>query len=168
MPKIKLISTNRRVAVIVTLIIISFFLTTIFLPLLLVYLIPQSGIGYYLLEHLYYGYLSIPIMIYVVYSGIFCFNIKIDSYIIDIRSRRIISGIFKSPNYIDISHNMLSDFTFFNRPLSFNKTLMIKIETDTGKKITKRFNLTFLPKEEEKRISKTLEKIIAKTADGRK
>ena len=164
MPRIKLISTNGKTASLITLLIIAFGLITIFFPLLLIRLIPQSGIGNYFLGHLYYGYFSIPILLYVFYTGIYSYKIKIDSYIIDVRSRRTISGIFQQPNYVDISHAMLSEFAFFNRPFSFNKTLMIKIETDTGKKIAKRFNLTFLSKKEEKKISKVLEQIIAKNS----
>ena len=161
MPKIKLISTNRKIVIIITLIIIAFVLITILFPLLLMRLIPQSGIGNYILENLPYGYIAIPIMLYFFYTGIFYYKIKFDSYIIDIRSSRTIFGIFQSPNYIDIPHTMLIDFSFFNRPYSFNKTLMIKIKTDTGKKIVKRFNLSFLSKKEEKKIFKVLEKIIA-------
>jgi len=162
MLKIKLISTNRKIVIIITLLIMAFVMTTIFFPLLLIRLIPQSGIGNYFLDHLYFGYVSIPIVLYFIYTGIFSYHIKIDPYVIDARSQRIISGIFKAPNYIDIPHAMLIDFSFFNRPYSFNKTLMIKIKTDTGKKIAKRFNLSFLSKKEEKEISKVLEKIIAK------
>ena len=165
MPRIKLISTNRKTALLITLLIFAFGMITIFFPLLLIRLIPQSGIGNYFFEHLYYGYFSIPIMLYIIYIGVFLYKIKIDSYIIDIRSRRIISGIFKPPHYIDIAHTMLSEFAFFNRPFSFNKTLMIKITTDAGKKVVKRFNLSFLSKKEEKKISKALEQIIA---NGRK
>ena len=164
MPRIKLISTNGKTASLITLLIIAFGLITIFFPLLLIRLIPQSGIGNYFLGHLYYGYFSIPILLYVFYTGIYSYKIKIDSYIIDVRSRRTISGIFQQPNYVDISHAMLSEFAFFNRPFSFNKTLMIKIETDTGKKIAKRFNLTFLSKKEEEKISKVLERIIARNS----
>ena len=164
MPRIKLISTNRKIALLITGIIIIFGLITVFLPLLLLRLIPQSGIGHYLLEHFYYAYTSIPILIYFTYTGIYFYEIKIDSYIIDVRSYRTISGVFKPPNYIDIDHTMLSDFSFFNRPFSFNKTLMIKINTDNGKKVAKRFNLTFLSKKEEERIGKVLEQIIAKNS----
>ena len=164
MPKIKLISTNRKKAPLITLIIIAFALTTIFFPLLLIRLIPQSGIGNYFLEHLYYGYFSIPILLYFIYTGIFLYQINFDSYIIDIRSSRIISGIFKASNYIDIAHKMLSDFSFFNRPFSFNKTLMIKVKTDSGKQVARRFNLTFLSKKEEERIRKILKQIIAKNS----
>ena len=164
MPRIKLLSSNRKKALLITLLFILFSLTTIFFPLLLMRLIPQSGIGNFFLEHLYFGYLSAPLLLYIIYTGIFSYEIKIDSYIIDVKSNRIIFGIFKPLNYIDISHEMLSAFSFFNRPFSFNKTLMIKIETDTGKKISKRFNLSFLSRNEEKVITKVLEQIIARNS----
>ena len=162
MPRIQLISTNKKTAILLAVIITAFGLITIFIPLLMIRLIPQSGVGNYFLEHLYYGYFSIPILLYFIYIGVFYYQIKIDSYIINIRSHRIISGIFKSPNYIDISHIMLSEVAFFNRPFSFNKTLMLKITTDAGKKITKRFNLTFLSKRKEEKITTVLNQIIAK------
>ena len=164
MPKIKLTSNNRRKAILITLLIILFGATTILIPFLLMRLIPQSGIGNYVLEHLYYAYVSIPILLYFIYTGVYFYKIKIDSYVIDIRSYRTISGIFQPPNYIDIAHAMLSEFSFFNRPFSFNKTLMIKIKTTNGKQIAKRFNLTFLSKKEEEKISKVLEQIIAKNS----
>jgi len=164
MPKIKLTFNNRRKAILITLLIIIFGTTTILIPFLLMRFIPQSGIGNYVLDHLYYAYVSIPILLYFIYTGVYFYKIKIDSYIIDVRSYRTISGIFKSPNYIDIAHTMLSDFSFFNRPFSFNKTLMVKIETDTGKKVAKRFELTFLSKKEEEKISKVLDQIIARNS----
>ena len=164
MPKIKLICTNRKKSILITLLIISFGGITILVPLLLAHIIPQSGVGNYVLGHLYYGYISIPILLYFIYTGIYFYKIKIDSYVIDIRSYRTVSGIFKPPNYIDVSHAMLSEFSFFNRPFSFNKTLMIKIETDSGKKVAQRFNLTFLAKKEEEKISKVLKQIIAKNS----
>ena len=160
----KLTFTNRKIAILTTLIIIVFTLTTILFPLLLIRLIPQSGIGNYFSEHLHYGFSSILILLYFIYTGIFSYQIKIDSYIINIRSSSIISGILQQPNFVDIAHTMLRDFTFFNRPFSFNKTLMIKIETASEKVVAKRFNLTFLSKEEEEKISKVFEQIIAKNS----
>ena len=41
---------------------------------------------------------------------------------------------------------------------------MIKLRDDSGKTIIKRFNLSFLSEREELRISKFLEKIIAKNS----
>ena len=164
MPRIKLICTNRKIAIVITMVIFFFGMTTILLPLLLMRLFPQSGIGNYILEHLYYVYIYIPILIYFFYTGVYYYKIKIDPYIIDIRSYRTISGIFQSSDYIDIAHTMLTEFAFFNRPFSFNKTLMIKVETSTRKKIVKRFNLTFISKEEEEKISKILKQIIARNS----
>jgi len=160
----KLTFTNRKIAILTTLIIIVFTLTTILFPLLLIHLIPQSGIGNYFSEHLHYGFFSIFILLYFIYTGIFSYQIKIDSYIINIRSSSTILGILQQPNFVDIAHTMLRDFTFFNRPFSFNKTLMIKIETASEKVVAKRFNLTFLSKEEEEKISKVLEQIISKNS----
>ena len=162
MPRIKLISTNKEASIVITLLIILFSVTTILIPFFLMRLIPQSGIGNYFIEHLYIAYSFIPIVLYFIYTGIFYYQIKIDSYIINIRSQRILSGIFKSSNYFDISHPMLVGFSFFNRPFSFNKTLMLKIKMGSGKVIAKRFDLTFLSKEEENKISKVLQRIIAK------
>ena len=162
MNKLNLNCNNKNTALLFAGIIIIFSFITIFMPLILVRLIPQSGIGNYFIEHLYIAYSFIPIVLYFIYTGIFYYQIKIDSYIINIRSQRILSGIFKSSNYFDISHPMLVGFSFFNRPFSFNKTLMLKIQTDRGKAIAKRFDLTFLSKEEENKISKVLQRIIAK------
>ena len=71
-------------------------------------------------------------------------------------------GIYNLIDYVDISHEMFIDFSFSNRPFSFNKILMLKIKTDEGKRIKKNLNLSFLSKKEERRISKLLEKIITK------
>ena len=79
-----------------------------------------------------------------------------------ISSDRIISGLLKAKNYIEIPNDMLIQYSFFNRPFSFNKTLMIKIKDVSGKRIVKRFNFSFLSKRDEYRISNILEKIITK------
>ena len=76
----------------------------------------------------------------------------------------MLGGFFKPPNYVDVAHAMLVEYRFFKRPFSFNKTLMLKIQTTSGKRVAKRFNLTFLSKKEEEEISKVLAKIIAKNS----
>ena len=57
---------------------------------------------------------------------------------------------------------MLRDYSFFDRPFSFNKTLMLKIETQSGKKVAKRFNITLMSEKEIVRISKVFDGIIVK------
>ena len=126
--------------------------------------IPQSAIGNYFINHIYYAYSILPIILYIIITGFYYYSIKIDTYIMYVTSSRTISGLFMSKNYIEVPHDMFVGFSFFNRSFSFNKTLMIKIKNDSGKTIIKRFNLSFLSEREELRISKVLEKIIAKNS----
>ena len=79
----------------------------------------------------------------------------------------MILGFFKPPEFIDVSHEMIEEFSFFSRSFSFNKTLMLKIRTASGRRVAKRFNLTLLSEEKEKEISRILKKIIAEIANER-
>ena len=101
MPRIKLISTNKKITLLITMIIIVFGLMTILFPLFLLHLIPQSGMGYFLVEHLYYGYIFIPIMLYFIYTGVYFYKIKIDSYVID-RFSLFIMFFFVYWNFIEL------------------------------------------------------------------
>ena len=134
MHKINLKVTNRNKATIATLLIFFFCFTTILFPLILMYLIPQSGLGHYFLDHVDYAFVSVPLLIYFIVTGVYYYKIKIDPYVIDITSYRTVSGIFKKKDFVDITHTMLSDYSFFDRPFTLNKTLMLKIETESGKK----------------------------------
>ena len=160
MHKINLKLTNRKKVTFATLFIAFFGSITILLPMQLIYIIPQSGLGNYFLDHQHYAFITVPILIYFAVTGVYFYKIKIDSYIIDITSYRTISGVFNNADAIDISHSMLINYSFFDRPFSFNKTLMLKIETTSGKKIAKRFNLTLISRAEIKRISNILDRII--------
>ena len=160
MHKINLKATNRNKATITTLLIFLFSFNTILLPLILINIIPESGVGHYIFDHVNYAFISVPIIIYFMITGVYYYRIKIDPYVIDITSYRTISGIFKKQDFIDISHNMLKDYSFFDRPFSFNKTLMLKIETGSGKRISKRFELTLISEREVESISSVLDRII--------
>ena len=162
MPKLNLKSTNRRVSMLATLLTILFGIVTFIIPSLLINFIPQSTIGNYFTNHTYYAYAVLPIILYITITGFYFYNIKIDAYIMNFTSYRTISGLLKAKNYIEVPHDMLRYYTFFNRPFSVNKTLMLKIQNGEGKKIVKRFNISFLSKSEESRISRVLDKIIAK------
>lgn len=160
MHKINLKATNKNKATITTLLIFLFSFNTILFPLMLMYLIPQSGLGHYFLDHVDYAFVSVPLLIYFIVTGVYYYKIKIDPYVIDITSYRTVYGLFKKKDYVDIAHTMLSDYSFFDRPFTLNKTLMLKIETESGKKIAKRFNLTLISEKEIARISSVLDRII--------
>jgi len=164
MPKINLQSNNRKMSMTATFLTILFGLIIFVIPSLLINIIPQSTIGNYFINQIYYAYAILPIILYIIVTGFYYYNIKIDAYIMNITSYRTISGLLKVKNYIELPHDMLRQFSFFNRPLTPNKTLMLKLQDASGKKIIKRFNLSFLSKSEERRISKVLEKIIAKNS----
>lgn len=164
MPKINLKSTNRKVSMLATLLTILFVIITFIIPSLLINFIPQSAVGSYFSNHTYYAYLILPILLYIIVTGFYFYSIKIDTYIMHITSYRTISGLLKAKNYIELPHDMLRQFSFFNRPFTVNKTLMIKLNDVNGKRIIKRFNISFLSKSEERKISKVLDQIIAKNS----
>ena len=160
MHKINIKSSNKSNAIIATLLIAIFGCITSLFPLILIYLIPQSGVGSYFYDYIKSAFISVPVIMYFSYTGIYYYKIKVDPYVIDITTYRTISGLFKKKDFVDIPHTMLTDYTFFDRPLSFNKTLMLKIETDSGKKITKRFNLSLISEKEIEKISNVFDRII--------
>ena len=162
MRKINLKVTNKNKAILGTFFIALFATSSILLPLILIYLIPQSGLGHYFLDNINYLFISILGLIYFIITGFYYYKIKIDPYVIDITSYRTLSGFFKKKDFVDIAHNMLSDYSFFDRPFSLNKTLMLKIETDSGRIIAKRFYLTLITEKEVQAISKVLDRIIVK------
>ena len=146
------------------------FLTILFgiiifvIPLLLVNIIPQSAIGNYFINHIYYAHSILPIILYIIITGFYYYSIKIDTYIMYVTSSRTISALFMSKNYIEVPHDMLRQYSFFNRSYTLNKTLMLKIQDVNGKKIIRRFNISFLSKSEERKISKVFDEIIAKNS----
>ena len=163
MSRTNLISTNRKFTIVIFLVMLFLVLIPL-LAFVIVYAFPNLAFGDYLINNIVYVFISTLVLFYFVIARINYYTLDIDSYVIDIKIYRSVIGAFKPKDYIDISHDMFVDFSFFNRSFSFNKTLMIKIENDSGKRIVKRFNLSFLSENEERRISKVLEKIIAKNS----
>ena len=163
MNRINLLSTNKKKAVLFTLIIVIFTFATVVLPTIIMRFIPQSIIGNYFILNANNILIIILLFIpfYFIYTGVFIYYIRIDPYVIDISSFRSLSSIFYKKDYIDISHKMLKEYSFFNRPFTFNKTLMIKIKTDSNRVVSKRFTLTLLSSKEEKRVSEVLNEIIS-------
>ena len=154
-------STNRKFSIITYL----FILFLIIFPLtafVLAYTFPHLVFVDYLFNSTFYIFITILLLIYFLIARFNYYVLKIDAYVIDIKIYRAVIGIFNLIDYIDISHEMLRGFSFFIRPFSFNKTLMLKIKTDKGRTIKKNLNLSFLSKKEERRISRFFEEIIKK------
>ena len=164
MPSINLKSTNRKVSMLATFLIILFGVIIFVIPSLLINIIPQSTIGNYFINHIYYAYSILPILLYIIITGFYYYSIKIDAYIMHITSYRTITGLLKVKNYVELPHDMLRQFSFFNRPFTVNKTLMLKLQDARGNKTIRRFKISFLSKSEERKISKIFDEIIAKNS----
>ena len=162
MNKINIKYNNRIKSVILNSFLFLLTFSTLIIPALFINFLPTSGVGHFFFNNLNYSLITIPILSFFIFTGTYVYNIKIDPYIVNITSLRMFTGFLKPRNYIDIAHTMLIDYSFFNRPFSLNKTLMIKIKTDRGKIIAKRFNLTLITEKEINQISKILDSIIVK------
>ena len=151
--------TNKNKAILLTVIIIIFFVFTIIIPLVSLYLIPQSKIGSWLFANIYLVYYMFPVLIYFMYTGVYFYHVKIDAYIISITSFRTVFSFFTNKSYVDISHLMLEDYKFISKKFSLNTILMLKIRTER-KLIAKRFNLSLLSNNDKNLISNYLDKVI--------
>ena len=162
MNKLNVKYNNRIKLVILNSFLLFLTFSTLIIPVLFINLLPTSGVGHFFFNNLSYSLITIPILSFFIFTGTFVYKIKIDPYIVQITSLRMLIGFLRPRDYIDIAHTMVKDYSFFNRPFSLNKTLMIKIKTDSGKIITKRFNLTLITEKEIKVISKVLNRIMVK------
>ena len=152
--------SNKSNAVILTFLLVIFFSFTISLPLISIYYIPQSKIGSWYMNNIFYVYSMFPFLFYFMYFGIYTYNIKIDSYVVSINSYRTICSFFSNyKNYIDISHLMLEDYRFFKDRFTLNTILMLKIRTDK-KIVAKRFNLSFLSSSDKKILKNSLNNVL--------
>jgi len=138
------------------------FFTAIIIPEWFIIYLPFSGLSNFFAENIIYSIVSTVVIIYFLIVGIFKYTVNLDPYVIQITSHRVLLDFFKTKDYVDIPHAMLRDYSFFNRPFSFNKTLMLKIETQSGKKVAKRFNITLMSENEIERISEVFDRIIVK------
>ena len=138
------------------------FFTAIIIPVWFIFYLPSSGISHFFTDNLMYSLISAVIILHFIFVGTFYYTVNVDPYVIQITSYRVVVDFFKKKDYVDIPHIMLRDYSFFDRPFSFNKTLMLKIETGSGKIISKRFELTLISEREVESISSVLDRIIVK------
>jgi hypothetical protein len=136
--------------------------TAIIIPEWFIIYLPFSGLSDFFANNIIYSLISAGVILHFLYVGTFYYKVNIDSYVIQITSYRVLLDFFKEKDYVDIPHTMLMDYSFFDRPFSLNKTLMLKIKTQSGKKVAKRFNITLMSEKEIVRISKVFDGIIVK------
>lgn len=158
--KVKINNKKRMTILVGSLFVLFFFIVLV--PFWFVNYLSLSGVGHFFEKNIVYSLLSLAVFLYFIIVGEYYYNIEIDSYIIKITSYRVILDLFRTKDYIDIPHEMLIGFEFFNRPFSFNKTLMLKINTHKRRQVVKRFDLTLISEKEELKVRSILNTIIEK------
>ena len=138
------------------------YFTAIIIPEWFIIYLPFSGLSDFFANNVIYSFISAVVILHFIFVGTFYYTVNVDPYVIQITSYRVLADLFKKKDYVDIPHIMLRDYAFFDRPFSFNKTLMLKIETGSGKIISKRFELTLIREREVESISSVLDRIIVK------
>ena len=117
----------------------------------------------YLSNYIFYALIFLSLIL--VYLIIFQFNyyiINIDNHFIDIKIYRTVISTTNAKNHIYLRNETLKDFSFLKSSFTFNKTLILKINTDKREIKKIKLNLLFLSKKEENRIKKFLKRIINK------
>jgi len=162
MRSIKLILHNKTKVSALIGVLFSLFSMGILVPLWFSNYLPLSGIGYFFSENVIYSLITVLVLLYFIIGGVYYYHVKIDAYVIQVTSYRVVVDLLKEKDYIDIPHHMLINYELLGKPLSLNKTLIFKINTDSGKKITKRFKLTLVSKKEIKKIISALDSIMTR------
>lgn len=155
-------TTNFVKAYTITIIIGCIVLITLAAPFLLMVLFPTSGLTQMFFSFPYF-FIMISGALFLLYFwivGIYVYWLKLDGYVIEVISKRTISGYLGSKRHLEMPTESVKDFSFFNRHHTFNTTLMIKVRMSAKKIIAKRFNLSFLTKKEREQIRIALERII--------
>ena len=161
--RIKTRVSNRNAAYLVTVIIVIMNTLSILIPLFFLYTFPTSSITniFFTFPWLFIFIFGIIFLVYFIIIGVYHFEFKADNYIIEIRSRRTISSYFYTKtHYIDMPISSIEKFTFFNRPFTFNTTLMVKVKISQRRVIAKRFHFAFLSKKQKVEMESTLKKIV--------
>lgn len=155
----KLRLNNKLKVTIFIVILFSLFFFTFVFPFWIISYFKFSGIKHLVTDNYLISIFSGFVILYFIVVGQYYYNFYIDSYVVKVSSFRPILDVLSLKNFVDISHSMLVEYSFFNRPFTFNKTLMLKIKTEK-KVVIKRFNLTLISKGEVKSLSNVLDKII--------
>ncbi len=161
MCKKRLLLENKQATLLLIFGLLGLFVFSILIPLWFINYLGLSGIGHFFSENIVFSLFSIFILFYFMIAGVYYYKINIDPYVVQVTSFRPIVHFFNLRDYVDIPHSMLSSYSFFDRPLSFNKTLVLKICSNSNKRIIiKRFNLSFLTKKKIQKISSMLDRVI--------
>ena len=138
------------------------FFSLVIIPEWFIIYLPYSNLSNFFTNNIMYSIITLVVILYFIFVGIFYYKVNIDPYVIQLTSHRVLLDFFNKKDYIDVPHSMLRDYSFFDRSFSFNKIIILKLETNSGRKIAKKFHVTLMSEDEIERISKVFDRIIVK------
>ncbi|MBC8265909.1 MAG: hypothetical protein H8E84_02995 [Flavobacteriales bacterium] len=155
--------SNLKSAYLITAVIFFVGMITLALPLFFIKTFPSSILTTTFTSFPYslISVFGLAFLLYFIFTGVYFYTFIIDNYIVEIKSKRTISGFFsKKNNIIEMPKRTIVRYAFYNRPFTFNTTLMIKIKLSERKSLAKRFQLSFLTKKQKEKISVILDNIV--------
>ena len=135
-------------------------MTTI-VPIIFIKYFTLSMYAMFFMNNIVYILIIASFLIYYLINQHY-YSIIIDNYSIQITSYRVLSKLFKRQKNIDLNHSMLEGYLFSNKKYSCNGIIHLKIKTNSGKKVVRKFNLSLISKENINKISKYLDHICIK------
>ena len=148
---------SRRLTILVAVLLL--FISVI--PLIFYLFFYYSPVYKFMISNFYLIYVSIILFCYIIYHGVFHYEIKFTSSSFIIQSRRTISSWFGSKVYnLELSNDMLIGFRFIRSFSSINDKLLIQIKSSSGRRSAVRIPLTLISKARKKKLSNIFNQIM--------
>ena len=155
--------SNQKIAYTITAVIVFVSIIAIVIPLFFLYISSSGNVANFLFSFPNYwmSIFGVLFLMYFIIIGVFHFTFKVDNYIIEVKSRRVILGFFATKShYIEMPKSAILKYAFYNRPFTFNSTLMLKVKVSRKRTVARRFQISFLSKKKKELMKQSLEKII--------
>ena len=101
MRSIKLILHNKTKASALIGVLFFLFSIGILVPLWFSNYLPLSGIGYFFSQNIIYSLITVLVLLYFIIGGVYYYHVKIDAYVIQVTSYRVVVGLLKEKDYIE-------------------------------------------------------------------
>ncbi len=148
---------SRRLTILVAALL---FFISVF-PLIFYLFFYHSSFYKFMINNFYLIYVVFILFCYIIYHGVFHYEIKFTFSSFIIQSRRTISSWFGSKVYnLELSNDMLIGFRFVGSFLCINDKLLIQMRSSSGRKSAVRIPLTLVGKKRKRKLEQIFNKII--------
>ena len=157
----QIIIDNKKASIILTILVSLLLLFILVIPLIFYLFFYYSPFYKFMISNFYLIYVAIILFCYIIYHGVFHYEIKFSYSTFIIQSRRTISSWFGSKVYnLELSNDMLIGFRFIRSFSSINDKLLIQIKSSSGRRSAVRIPLTLISKARKKKLSNIFNQIM--------